>query len=189
MPIDFKSHPVVQTVVSSRGDIMVEVRGPESHEGMVWVALRESSRRASLGLASQEGVLIGAQDPIDLDDIIDGLISAREQLAIWVKAGGTDPSMETPGAGDLPVKHPSRCPTQPRIFPLQLTSDSAEPLQGSRVRMTITWPVGFGIPSMAGMVASIDGKQWRVISLEAPQPFSSGSQLVLVVTPWSSPNT
>lgn len=177
MPIHYKSRPAAQTVVSFLGDVSVQTFGPEedlsTDQGFAWLLLQDGATQRPGSpdpqlLGAQEGVLIGARDPEDLDSIIGGLIRIRQQLV------RRPPSPSLPRgtnlAGDVVSCPPFRA-GHPKVFPLQLSSEESyfSPNKGYTTKVVI-WPRGFGTPKLDGSVVSIDGKTWLVVSVDTEEP-------------------
>lgn len=97
MPIEFQTHPVVQTTISCRGDIRVRSFWPQDTNGVAWLVFTEgppgepgrplpdSNELVNLSKLDAS-VFIAANDVRSLDSIIEVLTKLREKLAEYNKA-------------------------------------------------------------------------------------------------------
>lgn len=98
MPIEFQTHPVVQTTISCRGDIRVRSFWPQDTSGVAWLVFTEGppgepgrplniENEKLVNLSKLDAsVFIAANDVRSLDSIIESLTNLRKKLAEYNKA-------------------------------------------------------------------------------------------------------
>lgn len=163
MAIDFKSHPVVQTVVYCQGDIEAQVFGPENHQGTGWLLLRTDPPLSKGEDLAQEGVLLGAADA----ESVDMLIGALEEIRRRIVNHHQNVHRST---SSLPPPPPSQSSSSSgrasnMVFPLRLTSLSTRHIPGRRLFKVVSWPAGYNIPSLMNHIVCVDDQFWMVLDV------------------------